>query len=300
MRTIVVALALATAVGGLGASVSAPWPVQPSTDPSPSLSLLLDRMGAYLIAYEKELTSVVADERFEQRALGRTVGADARPASTIVQRLLESEVAFMRLPGGNEWLSFRDVKKVNGQSVRTSGFSLTELLTGGSDGITQAKTIALAGAAHNLGLMRTINLPTMPLEIVHPSHRQSLRYWLDGTELVRNIASTIVGFEETGRPTIVRQPDASNVVSRGKVWIEPSSGRIPRIEWIYVLQGRGPGAGLPPRVRVEFFMHEGLGILVPARMDEVFAAYSENGSGDATYTNFRRFGTSARLVPQQP
>lgn len=266
---------------------------------SPALDELLDRMGAYLIDYEKQLSSVVADERFEQQASRRTVGADGRPGgSAILQRRLESEVAFIRLPGGNEWLSFRDVRKVDGRSIRGAGLSLPELLASGADGLTQAKTLAAAGAVHNLGLIRTINLPTMPLEIVHPSHRQSLRHWIDGREVVRGIATTVVGFEETGRPTIVRQPDAGDVVSRGRVWIEPASGRIPRIEWIYVLPSHGRAAGLPPRLRVEFVAHEGLGILVPWKMQEVFAAYSENGSGEATYTNFRRFGTSARIVPR--
>ena len=33
---------------------------------TPSLKQLLDRMGAYLIDYERQLRSVVADERFEQ------------------------------------------------------------------------------------------------------------------------------------------------------------------------------------------------------------------------------------------
>jgi hypothetical protein len=47
-------------------------------------------------------------------------------------------------------------------------------------------------------------------------------------------------------------------------------------------------------------MHDGLGILVPTTMLENFSTStpSSNGSGEATYTNFRRFGTSAKIVPQ--
>ena len=34
---------------------------------APTLAQLVDRMGVYLTAYEAQLSSVVADERFEQR-----------------------------------------------------------------------------------------------------------------------------------------------------------------------------------------------------------------------------------------
>ena len=61
-------------------------------------------MGAYLIEYETQLSSVVAEERFDQNIYGGRGRSSA---------LLESEVAFYRLPGGAEWLGFRDVKRVN-------------------------------------------------------------------------------------------------------------------------------------------------------------------------------------------
>ena len=266
-----------------------------------TLEQLLDRMGAYLLEYETRLSSVVADERFEQRVLARTASADGRPGSKIVQKVIESEIAFIRLPGGAEWLSFRDVRKVDGQRSAATAIDLPGLLASGASGVNQAKTMALAGAAHNLGLFRTINFPTMPLEILHPSHRQAFRHWIDGKEVVRNMSTTIVGFEETARPTIVRQPDATNLVSRGKVWVETATGRIPRIEWVYVIQRPASvGVVLPPSLRVEFAMHDGLGILVPTKMRENFSTSmpQNNGSGEATYTNFRRFGTSAKIVPQ--
>lgn len=271
-----------------------------SAQATPTLDQLLDRMDAYLLQYETQLSSVVADERFEQRLLARTFRADGKVGSAVVQKLLESEIAFIRLPGGAEWLSFRDVRKVDGRSLRASGLSLTALLTSRVDGLIQAKTVALAGAEHNLGLFRTVNVPTMPLEIVHPSHRQSLRHWADGRDIIRKMATTVVGFEETARPTIVRQPDGTNVVSRGRIWVETATGRIARIEWVYLASGRAADAALPPRLTVEFSWHEGLGILVPTSMREVFAVPRDTGTGDAVYTNFRRFGTGARIVPPPP
>ena len=92
--------------------VTAACLIQPETSAQskPSLDQLLDRMGAYLTEYENHLSSVVADERFEQNIYA---GGDRWGA------LLESEVAFIRLPGGAEWLGYRDVKRKNWKAVKS-------------------------------------------------------------------------------------------------------------------------------------------------------------------------------------
>src|SRR5687768_1096300 len=73
-----------------------------------SLEGILARMDAYLLEYESQLSSIVADEVFDQKVFYR------RSTNT---RRLESEVAFMRLPGEGGWLGFRDVKKVEHQPI---------------------------------------------------------------------------------------------------------------------------------------------------------------------------------------
>lgn len=40
--------------------------------------------------------------------------------------------------------------------------------------------------------------------------------------------------------------------------------------------------------------------MVPTIMTEVFSVLVGRGEGRASYTTFRRFGTSARIVPQAP
>ena len=62
-----------------------------------------------------------------------------------------------------------------------------------------------------------------------------------------------------------------------------------------------PAAGKGAReavIRVWFVEHPGLGFLVPSRMHGIFAIDSDRGRGEANYSNFRAFGTSARIVPQ--
>ena len=255
---------------------------------APSLEQILDRMGEYLLEYETQLSSVVAQERFEQRI-----------SRTATLTILESEVAFIRLPGGLEWLGFRDTRKVNFHPVKRTGLSITEVLTSSDGDIQKAQTIAQESARHNLGLPRTINVPTAPLEIIHPRNRSAHAYTLDGTDRVRGVSTMIVGFTETARPTLVREPDGTSLVSSGRMWVEPRSGSVRRVEWTYKAENRYPRAPQPPQIRVEFGPHEELGFLVPVEMRERFHTERGSGEGRATYKNFRRFGTSARIVPQQ-
>lgn len=277
-RTAVVFIVTAVCVATLGAQ------------PAPTLDQLLDRMGDYLLAYETQLSSVVAEERFDQRILGRI--------STGSWTHLESDIAFTRLPGGAEWLGFRDVKRVNGKPVRESGPTITEVLSSDTGDIKKALVIANASARHNLGLPRTINVPTAPLDIIHPRHRDVHKFDIRGSESVEGTATVVLGFEEVTRPTLVREPSGVYLVSSGRIWLEPASGRIWRVEWFYQEEKRRRDAWAPPRLRVEFEPHQDLGFMVPVRMTEVFSVERARGEGRAVYRNFKRFGTSARIVPR--
>ena len=257
-----------------------------AAQPAPTLEQLVDRMGAYLADYETQLSSVVAKEKFEQNIYGRNAG-----------QTLESEVAFIRLPGGAEWLGFRDVRKVNWKAVKDSGPSISDLLTSAAGDMTKAKAIATASAKYNLGLPRTVNVPTAPLDIIHPLHRTAHVYERRADESVRGTRTAVVGFREVARPTLVREPSGKNLISSGRIWIEPASGTVWRVEWIYQAEKRASNAP-PPQLRVDFAPHEELGIMVPQTMTEVFSVVRGRGVGRATYSDFRRFGTSARIVPQ--
>lgn len=282
---------LATLVAGtvLTATALSAQPVaRPAGGQAPTLDALLDRMGVYLVEYETQLSSVVADEKFEQNVYLR--------GST--GQTLESEVAFIRLPGGAEWLGFRDVRKVNWKPVKSGGPSISDVLTASAGDMKKAFAIANASAKHNLGLPRTVNVPTAPLDIVHPMHRAAHQYVLAGEESVRGTRTMVVRFDEVARPTLVREPNGTYLISSGRVWIDPATGAVWRIEWIYQAEKRFASAAPPPKLRVEFAPHEALGMMVPRTMTEVFSVPRGRGEGRATYTNFRRFGTSARIVPQ--
>lgn len=248
-------------------------------------------MREYLTSYESRLTQIVATERFDQQVI-----IQLRAGPTATKRRIDSDVAFVRLPGDVEWLGSREVLKVDGRAVPPAQARMSDLFAARTDMMTVARAIAAASARYNQGLPRTINVPTAPLEIIHPRHRDALRYRLDGAGTVNKVRTAIVSFVEAGRPTIVREPDGTNLVSSGRVWLEPESGRILRIHWTYQAEQRRVYAEGAPGLQVDFAADATLGMLVPREMREVFAVTRGRGEGRAVYSNFRSFQTSARIV----
>jgi hypothetical protein len=267
---------------------------------APTLDTLLERMSSYLREYELQLSSVVAEERFDQRVVYTRAYTGGLPKTETERRRLESEIGFLRLPGGVDWLGFRDVRKINGGAVKRGARSVADVLASGADLMSQAKVVADASAEHNLGVPRTTNVPTAALDVIHPSRHRAHRFELRGEETVRRARTAVIGFVEAGRPTLVRDPGGQDLVSRGRVWVDVTSGAIWRIEWIYQAEG---ATGTPSSLRVEFARDDALDMMVPVEMREVFSSFGgldARGDGVALYRNFKRFGTSARIVPQLP
>lgn len=265
-----------------------------SLQAAPSLETTLSRLHAYLLDYEPRLSKLMADEAMTQTHL--------RPAQTFggqpTWRQLKSEIAFVRLPGEGPWLGYRHVTTVDGKSVTERPDRLQALLAQGGDEAKRAIEMAKESARFNLGLPRTTNVPTLPLEMLHPRHRERLKFELHRVERIDGRRLRRVSFEEVSRPTLIREPDGDDIISYGSVWVDEASGRIFEVE-VRSVAATQP-VRTPPEsvVRISFAEDPGMGLLVPIRMRETFPIGTGTGSGDARYSNFRRFETSARIVPQ--
>jgi hypothetical protein len=258
-----------------------------------------DRLDKYLLDYEPQLSSLVADERFTQRdAPSRRAAVSVAPDS--VHRTIVSEVAFISLPGNAGWLGFRRVMRVNNKDVEDTGTPLAALLSdGASDDYDQARLLLADSASTNLGSPRTTNLPNLPLEFLHPRNRHRLHHRIDGRERIRGIDTTRMVFEEHSTPTIIQRPDGGDMQSLVTAWIETTTGRLIRAQ----VKTRDARIGVLPfdnRIWVDFRTDGRLGLLVPHEMQEdFFAGRFREGTGTARYTNYRQFKTGARVVQQQ-
>jgi hypothetical protein len=256
-----------------------------------------DRLDNYLIEYEPQLSSVVADERMTQRD-GALRSANQQTAEATKNREIISEVAFIGLPGNAGWLGFRRVVKVNGRTLPDAGPSLAVILSDGAkDDYDQARLLLDQSAEHNLGFPRTTNLPNLPLEFLHPRNRHRLHHRVDGMEKLRGINTARMVFEEHSTPTIIQRPDGGEMRSLVSAWVEPETGRLLRAQ----VKTRDARIGVLPYdnlIWVDFRMDDKLGMLVPVEMKEdFFAGRFRDGTGTARYTNYRQFKTAARVIP---
>jgi hypothetical protein len=259
----------------------------------PDAGAIRDRLDQYLRAYEPQLSTVVADEEMTQRTRG--AGVD--------HRRIHSEVAFISLPGGAGWIGFRRVLRVNDQTVKDRGVPLAQLMSdGSSQRLEEARRLLADSAAHNLGAPRTINLPNLPLELLHPRHRHRFKQEVFAGEKVGGVPTVVLQLDEIASPTIIQQAGDSDRLGDMKTvvwaWVEPVTGRLLRAR----VTTRDIRIGAKPfvaEVRVDF-RHDGrVGMLVPAEMAETFFVHpSGSGTGTAKYTNYRQFKTGGRIVPQ--
>jgi len=264
---------------------------------SPSADDLAGRLRAYLLSYEPNLSELIADERMRQQDLPSVeTRGDSQP---FYNRTLQSEVAFVALPGAAGWLGFRRVLKVDKDDVADGTGSLREVLSSGAkDDYQKAKEMLADSARFNLGEPRTINLPNLPLEMLHLRHARRFSVRTTGQESIRGKRTTRLVFVETFSPTIIKATDSGDMRSIITAWIEPATGRLWRAN--VVTRDPRPGvAAFDNVVAVNFKEHAELGLLVPDTMrEEFFAGKGRRAWGEASYTNYRRFTTSARILPQ--
>ena len=250
----------------------------------PDLSTLLRRAGEYVRAYHETLTTVVAEERYFQRARTRSNREESRT--------LKSEFALVRgAPGENLWLAIRDVIEVDGQ--RIADHSRINTLLAGARGNLRSAARALSDehAKYNLGqVYRTINVPTLPLEFLLPDRQSRFRFKHVGSTTVSEIETTAVSFEERSRPTIIQTVGGRDVVSQGTVWIA-AEGRVLKTELITTGIG-----GLRVAITVTYAFEPRLEMLLPFTMHESYSARDVDITAVATYSNFRRFETETRIV----
>ena len=284
----------------VAAALTALLPVAPRAQQEiGELDLLLERLGQYLIAYEAQLTTVVADERYDQSQL-RPMGRSRSMFSE--SRRLDSEIAFLRLPGDAIWYGVRDVKRVDGvqvdEGVKTP--PLEELLKRlDAESIQDATRIVAKSTQYNLGSPRTVNMPTTPLAVLHPDNHVRYVFKVKGRTKIERRETTRLDFEEFDEPTLVTGTGGEPVFLHGSAWVETASGKLWRVEL-----GLKPKSddlrvtrAVENRLRVDYTELPALKMMVPKEMWEVFWVQGGRGEGHARYSNYRQFATPARIVP---
>ena len=260
-----------------------------------TLAAVLGRLHAYLFDYAERLPATIASEHYVQRS-----GSGMRyQAST-----LDSDFGIVRLPGVPEWLGFREVLFENGRAASDSEKKLEGAFTNPSaDVLEQARLITEESARHNIGAVyRTVNNPALVLELLDGRNAERMRFTRRGENTIGGVQAWRVRFEETSRPTIIQVLDGGNVFASGQAWIDPANGTLMRAEVSFRAQGTGRSGNFSGTLTVDFENNARVGFWVPARMTETYinARQVEVSSGEATYTNYRRFTVDTRVIIGAP
>src|SRR4030095_3737667 len=276
----------------------------PQAQPAP-LNVVLERVAAYLLDYETKWLELVAEEEYSQWIKRRP----AYGQDTVARRKLNSTYFLVRLPNGQAWYGFRDVGRVDGKTVAREGRPMADLLSEGTiDAVEEALAMTRANAKYNIGgVYRTLNVPLHALELFSHRFQQRVAFHEAGRERVNGLEAAVLGFRERSAPTVISDGFGGDVLSQGRVWVDPASGAV--------LRG-GPGSvGAAPSsracfvffepttsylkenlIRVDFERDSRLQLLLPREMEETYGLDVEVVHGRATYRNYRRFETGGRLV----
>jgi len=249
------------------------------------VSDVVDRASAYVSAYFREFSTIVAEEHYEQRS-NPMPGVDVFGQITAAQRPehveLRSDVLLVTPTASSNWLTFRDVFSVNGRDVRDRAFRLARLFVDPTpDVVDRASAIVREGYRYNIGSKdRTLANPLLAAAFLQRQYRDRFDFRLVGIDAARGADVWIVKFKERTRPTILRTLDDRNVSSAGRFWIEGASGRLLQSEL---------ETSTGDRVLTLWTYDERLHLDVPSEMRDIAWFNRMAVTGVATYSNFRRF-----------
>jgi hypothetical protein len=249
------------------------------------LETLLDRLGAYIDTYERDLSAVVSEEHYTQETTG---GNSLWPAS----RILRSEFLLTKAGAdSSEWVAFRDVFEVDGKPVQDRSDRLVQLfLKPSGDALDQVNRIVKESAKHNLGwVTRTINVPTMVLVFGKRDQQARSQFRRGGRTQVGDVDAREVRFTERGMPRVVRTPD--NAAAQGTFWIDEANGRVLRTEMKISTGSTSLVIG------VSYAREPKLDMWLPVLMTERYSTPRQPIiTGRAVYQNFRKFDVTVGTI----
>jgi hypothetical protein len=252
--------------------------------PPPRLEDLLCSAARYVTRLEEEMAVLVADETYAQALL---VGSDT---SARHRRSLASDVAWVPTGDAMVWAFFRDVREVDGSSVRDRAARLEQLFPSGltTAGRERAQQILEESSRYNLGRRRTINSPTVALGFLHPRNQARFAFRLAGQDEKGGVATWKLRFAEHEHPTLVRTPRGEDVPARGLLWVEAARGALVASR----LEMSPPGLG-PVSIETVYAPDDRMGFWLPREMREAYGNRSRSAGDErvealARYSAWRR------------
>jgi hypothetical protein len=256
-----------------------------------SVELLLGRGGWYVYDFLDKFSNVVSEETYIQDSSVPMQSAALmnRPGGAARNRTLKSDFLLVSVSSAQDWVPFRDVFEIDGQTIRDRDSRLAKLfLKPSENSLDQANRIQDESSRYNLGNMRrTINNPVLGIVILQPDFQPRFHYSLGKMDPKVGPGVWIVDYKEEGRPSFIRGRANLDLFAHGRLWIEAATGRLMKTE---VLLDQPT---LRARITASFRFDDRFGIAVPYEMQEEYKFDSGiRVTALATYDRFRRFDVS--------
>jgi VWFA-related protein len=248
--------------------------------PDPVLATVLEKAGDYVVGFAEAFRDVVVQETYLQWM-----------ANSGAPRRSKADLVYVGIPGAISWTCFRDVFEVNGQPVREHESRLEKLFLAESraSAIQKADAIIIASAQYNLGTLRTVNVPTLPLLFLHPENQHRFRFERKGRRRFGDRDAVEIALHEVVQPTLVNDGERGSVPATGRVFVDPRDGVVLRTE-IHL----NPSQTIAYLV-TDYRFDPGLGIWLPAKMTEQYRDPRNKAidtEASARYAKYRRFGVT--------
>jgi hypothetical protein len=280
-----------------------------------TLSVVLQRAGAYAMRAREQLSGIVAEETYVQnvrRALGVEVTLDGKGTMPANHRTMKSDILMVR--ADDRYVEFRDVFDVDGRPVRDRQDRLTRLFLAPKLSVDQLRRISAESARYNIGsVFRNFNTPALALVFLEPEQQARSRFrrvddarpalsrgWPEkvAEPFAAPPSAWVIEFQETRKGTLIRRRIGNgDLPSRGRFWIDPATGTVLLTE---LLVG-DPMSRCTISVRYAPSL-PGTDMLVPAEMRERYVNRSDHvtTTGSAFYSRHRRFGVQTQEVIPTP
>jgi hypothetical protein len=264
----------------------------------PALATVLDRAAAYVTDFHRQLSGVVAEERYVQEV--KAFAQRPRRRASPMRSELHSDLLLVKPVGGGEWTEFRDVFEVNGVAVRDRSDRLTHLfLDGSSSARAQIGRILEESSRFNIGeIARNINTPVFALQILESANQGRFHFKRTSDRVPATLAreSSVPGafrtgtevwtveFQEKQPGTLIRTDKMRDLPSSGRFWIDPDTG------WVLMSELVAKNRDVTATVDVSYQSEPLVGFLVPVEMRENYQdRHGARVEGIAEYGRFRQF-----------
>ena len=257
-----------------------------------SMPVVLTRLAKYVTDYQTRLGGIVVEESYRQQVTAQSVPGRGMAVPAAVE--LKSDLLLVRPEGEQRWIQFRDVFQVDGKTIRDRDERLMKLFvkpTGTSE--EQALAIQNEGSRYNVGsIVRTVNVPILALSFFDAEHQSRFTFKRIKPGDVREFAGSaktddVWAFEykEVSKQTLVRGNNNADMPSRGRIWVEGTTGRVLKTELLL------DDIQIKAAITVDYAFAPELNLLVPSEMRERYQMNRSASRIEATanYSKFRQF-----------